>query len=111
MIAFSIDANAVIMIDRQLVVVLAQLVEHLQAVEARHHHVDDDRVERQRAGEVEPFAAVRGQPDAVALADEQRLENLAHDFLVVDDEDGSIAAHECSSRQRAARGRLRRPRP
>ena len=72
---------------------LADFVEHLQAVESRHHHVDDDRVERKGAGEVEPFAAIRSQPDAVALAGEQRLENLTHDLLVVDDEDGSIAAH------------------
>ena len=70
---------------------LAQLVEHAHAVDARHHHVDDDGVERQRARQVEPVAAAGGETDRVALAHEQRLENLAHDLLVVDDEDGGIA--------------------
>ena len=32
---------------RQLVVELLQLLEHLQAVDARHHHVDDRGIERQ----------------------------------------------------------------
>ena len=34
-----------------------------------------------------PFASRRRQPHVVAFSSQQRLENLAHDLLVVDDED------------------------
>ena len=68
-----------------------QLVERGDAVEARHHDVDDGGVERQRARQLEPFRARRGEADVVALAGQQRLENLAHDLLVVDDEDRAVA--------------------
>ena len=42
-----------------------------------------------------PCAAFEAQPDLVALARQQRLEDLAHDLLVVDDEDGSASIHVC----------------
>ncbi len=63
-----------------------QLVERGDAVEPRHHDVDDRRVERQRARELEPFGARGREADVVALARQQRLENLAHDLFIVDDE-------------------------
>jgi hypothetical protein len=43
------------------------------------------------AGELESFGARRRQPNVVALAREQRVENLAHDLFVVDDEDRAVA--------------------
>ena len=72
--------------DRQFLVVLLQLVEDLQPVDAGHHHVDDDGIERQRLGEVEAFLAGRGQAHAVALALQQRAQDVPHHFFVVDDE-------------------------
>ena len=48
-------------------------------------------VERQRARQLEAFGARGGDPHVVALAREQRLEDLAHDLLVVDDEDGAVS--------------------
>ena len=36
---------------------------------------------------VEPFLAARRRRDAIALAAEQRLEDLAHHLFVVDDQD------------------------
>ena len=38
-----------------------------------------------------PSAPDDGEPDVVALARQQRLEDLAHDLLVVDDEDRAAA--------------------
>ena len=38
--------------------------------------------------ELEPLARRRRQADLVALARQQRLEDLAHDLLVVDDQNG-----------------------
>ena len=68
-----------------------QLVERGNAVEAGHHDVDDGGVERQRARHLEPFGPGRGDAHVVALPRQQRLEDLTHDLLVVDDEDGAVA--------------------
>ena len=81
---------------RQVVVDLLDLVERRDAVHARQHDVDDRRVERHRARELEPLGRRRGQAHLVALARQQRLEDLAHDLLVVDDEDGARCA-SCGS--------------
>ena len=77
--------------DRQVLVDPLQLVERGDAVEPRHHDVDDRRVERQRARQLEPFGAGGRQAHVVAFAGQQRLENLAHDLFVVDDEDRAVA--------------------
>ena len=79
---------------RQVVVDLLQLVERGDPVHPRHHHVDDRRVERHRAREVEPLPRAGSKADVVPLAGEQRVENLAHDLLVVDDQDGSLTNHK-----------------
>ena len=78
---------------RQLVVDRPHRVEDLQPVHLRHHHVGDDGVERRRARQFEPVATGRGDAHGVALAGQQRLEDLAHDLFVVDDEDRALAAH------------------
>ena len=62
------------------------------AVHARHHHVDDRGIERQRARELEPFGGVGREAHLVALPRQERLEDLAHDLLVVDDEDRALAS-------------------
>ena len=72
---------------RQLFVLLPQLLEHGQSVHARHHHVDDDRIEGQGAGEFQTLGAARRQAHVVPLTRQERLENLPHDLLVIDDED------------------------
>ena len=70
---------------RQLVVYFLQLVERGHAVHARHHDVDDGGVEGDRAGELEAFGGVSGEANGMALARQQRFEDLTHDLLVVDD--------------------------
>ena len=70
---------------RQLVVYLLQLVERGHAVHARHHDIDDGGVERDGSGELQSFGGVGGEANRVALARQQRFEDLAHDLLVVDD--------------------------
>ena len=42
------------------------------------------------AGELEPLGRVRREAHLVALARQQRLEDLAHDLLVVDDQDRAV---------------------
>ena len=82
---------------RHLVVDLLQLVERRDPVHAGEHHVHDGRVERHRAGELQPFLGGAREAHAIPLARQQRLEDLAHDLLVVDDEDGSVmrcASHD-----------------
>src|SRR2546423_885893 len=77
--------------DGEVLVDALQLVERRDAVETRHHDVDDGRVEGQRPRELEPFLSGCCQADVVAFARQQRFENLTHDFLVVDDEDGAVS--------------------
>ena len=92
--------------DRQVLVDPLQLVERGDAVEPRHHDVDDRRVERQRASQLEPFGARRREPDVVAGARQQRLEDFTHDLLVVDDEDGALlGVGHLSTQVRAKPGR------
>ena len=75
---------------RQVLVDPLQLVERRNPVQARHHDVDDGRVEWQRTRELQSFGAGRSEPYVVAGARQQRLEDFPHDFLVVDDEDGAL---------------------
>ena len=73
--------------DGQLFVQLFERLEGLHAVQARQHHVDDRRVEGIVAGKLYALLAARGKTHGVPLGLEERLENLAHDFFVVNDED------------------------
>ena len=84
--------------DRQLVVDLLQLVERRHAVHARHHDVDDGGVEGDGAGELEALGGVGGEAHGVALARQQRFEDLAHDLLVVDDQDRAVLVHTSARR-------------
>ena len=77
--------------DVEVLVDPLQLVERRDAVQARHHDVDDGRVERQRARHFETFRARGCHAHVVAFARQQRLENLAHDLFVVDDENRAVA--------------------
>ena len=45
-----------------------------------------------------PSAACAARRTLVALARQQRLEDLAHDLLVVDDQDGAVASHGSHAR-------------
>ena len=79
---------------RQVVVQLAQLLQRGDAVETGHHHVDNRRVERRRSRQLQPCFAARRESHLIPLARQQRLEDLAHDLLVVDDEDRRGAARD-----------------
>jgi hypothetical protein len=76
--------------DSQIFVDALQLVQRGDAVEPRHHDVDDGAIEGQRARQLEPLFPRRGEAHRVPLAAQQRLEDLAHDLLVVDDEDRAV---------------------
>ena len=97
--------------DRQLVVQLLQRLERRHAVDAGHHHVDDGRVERDVAGELDAFLAAGRQPHGIALALQQGLEDLAHDFFVVDYENRAVFLHNLTSIPGRARTRGRASMP
>ena len=78
---------------RKVVIELLQLLEHGQSVHARHHHVHDRRVEGKRPRQIESLFGTRRQPHVISLARQQRVEDLTHDFFIVDDENGTVAAH------------------
>ena len=59
--------------------------------------------------ELEPFAPSWRRRDLVALARQQRLEDLAHDLLVVDDENRCRVVHRVMAA--SARAASARPAP
>src|SRR5262249_60589681 len=65
-------------------------------------------VEGHRGREAEPLSGRRGEPHPVALARQERVEDLAHDLLVVDDENGRvhIAARPASASGRRIENRV-----
>ncbi len=87
---------------RQVVVDLPDLVQRRDAVHARQHHVDDGCVERHRAQQIEPLVGRRRQANLVTLSREERVENLAHDLLIVDDENDAVGRHVRVPAARAA---------
>jgi hypothetical protein len=98
--------------NRQIVVELLQFVERLDAVHPRQHHVHDRGVERDRARQLEAFLGTGRQADLIALARQQRVEDLPHDLLVVDDEYGvtHMAARPASAIGRRIEKRVPCPR-
>ena len=79
--------------DRQVVVYFLDFVERRDPVHPRHHDVHDHDVERHASDELEAGRGVCGQPHLVALAGQQRLEDLTHDLLVVYDQNVAVAIH------------------
>jgi hypothetical protein len=73
--------------DRQVVAGGAQGPGRLDAVEARHHHVDDQRVGGASGDGGEGLRAVAGQADGVPVELEGPTQRLAHRPVVVDDQD------------------------
>ena len=80
--------------DGQVFINLLQLLQRLHAVHPRHHEVEDHRVERPRPCELESFVSRHRQRDTVPLAHEQRIEDLAHDLFVVDDQNRTGVEHK-----------------
>ena len=66
--------------------VLVDLLQHLPAVDLRHHHVEQDQVRRLLAQRGEPFCRARRLPDDVALRLEIDADVLAQALVVVDDQ-------------------------
>ena len=65
----------------------------LEPVRSREHHVEHDEVGRLLLEQLARAVAVVGLERRVALALEVAHDDLAHDRLVVDDEDGGHGAH------------------
>ena len=79
--------------DRQVLVEPAQPVQRLNPTDARHHHVDDGDVEPLPASQLQPLVTGDRGRHATALAHEQRLQDVTHDLLVVDDQHGRVTKH------------------
>ena len=62
----------------------------------------DRRVERLAASQFQALRAVDGEADVVPLARQQRLEDLPHHLLVVDDENLSPGSRHCRLSCRAS---------
>jgi hypothetical protein len=65
----------------------AQAAADLEAVDARHQHVEHERVGRPQRQRVEGLRAVGRQLGLVALQAQRAVDGLTHRGLVVDDQD------------------------
>ena len=63
-----------------------KLFERAQAANTRHRHVKQHRVIGTLAVRIQSLLARLGEIYAIAFGREQRLEHVAHDLLVIDDE-------------------------
>jgi hypothetical protein len=57
----------------------------LEAVQTRHHHIQDERVGPVPGNHVEGLNPVMGQLDRVAIERKRPAQRLAHGAIVVDD--------------------------
>ena len=60
------------------------------AIQARHLDVDQDQLVRMFAGHLEPLLRVLGRADLMTLLGEQQGTTLAHDLLVIDNQDRRV---------------------
>ena len=74
-------------IDRQRLVHVAQPLEHLDAVHARHLDVEQDQVRRFALGQRQPFLAGGGAEELVAFVLERHPQRIADGGFVIDDQD------------------------
>ena len=70
---------------REVLIDPLELVERGDAVDPRHHDVDNRRVKGHGARQLESFGARRCEAHGVSFARQQRLENFTHDLFVVDE--------------------------
>ena len=74
-------------------VIRLQLAADLDAVLARHHHVEQDEIGRLRARGDQRLIAVSGRDDLVALPRQAGLEDLEIGRVVVDHQNARRLAH------------------
>ena len=72
--------------DHRFSIELQKFFQRPQTAYARHRHVEQHYVVRTTRIGVQAFFAGLGQVDAIALRRKQRLEHVAHDLFVVDDQ-------------------------
>ena len=79
--------------ERQRGIVLEPFAD-FDAVDLRHHDVEQDQVGEELLGGGERLLAVAGLPEFVALRPEPRHQDVAVGLVVVDDQDTRRAVHE-----------------
>ena len=77
-----------------------ELPADLDAVLARHHHVEQDEIGRLRARRDQRLIAVLAVHDLVALPRQARLQDLEVGRIVVDHQDARRLAHQLGPTQR-----------
>ena len=81
---------------RQAVIVVSERVEYLQPIHVRHHHVDNDRIERTTPRQCKAVRTSGSRVDGIPGSLQQRLQHVTHHLFIVDDENG---AARCSGRR------------
>ena len=66
--------------------VLAQALRHLEPVDPRHHHVEQDQIGPDLSGALQRFLAVTGDRDVIARRAQVHLDESRDVWIVVDDQ-------------------------
>jgi hypothetical protein len=74
----------------------ADLLQHLEAVQAGHHEVEQDAVRHRRGDRPEPLRAVGCRTDVVVLGLQQRAQQLTDRRVVVDHQHGGAPSGRAS---------------
>ena len=72
--------------SHRLGIELQKFFERAQPSDARHRHIEQHDVVRTLRVSVQSFFAGLREIDAIAVSREQRLEDVAHYFFVINDE-------------------------
>ncbi len=72
--------------DHRLCIEFQELFQRAQTANSRHRHVEQHRVVRTLGVRVQSFFAGLREIDAIALRRKQRLEDITHDLLIVNDQ-------------------------
>ena len=85
--ALSIDEKAVITTTTDVGVALADLAQHLHAVDAGEHQVEEDEIDLLALQDREPLLAGAGDERRVPLLADEHGQDVLQNLFVVDDED------------------------
>ena len=69
----------------QVIAGAAQLAAHLESVQPRHHHIEDQGVGSVAGDQVEGFESVLRQLDRVAVERKRSTQRFAYSAIIVDD--------------------------
>src|SRR5438132_7243463 len=74
--------------------IVAQSGEHLESIELGDMNIEDDKIRRQRAGQLESRSTVRRHGDAIPVEVELQLIKISNVGMILDHQDAGLKRHD-----------------